>query len=51
MWKCVRDCAVGSGVDCGGFSDGDWNDEEFDNKDSCCIKNVWWNYKECMQVN
>ena len=50
-WKCVRDCAVGSGAECGGFSDRDWNDEVFDGKDSCCAKYVSWNYKECMNVN
>ena len=50
-WKCVRDCAVDSGVDCGGFSERDWTDEEFDDKSSCCTKYVSWNYKECMKVN
>eukprot|EP00956_Cyclotella_meneghiniana_P041703 scaffold236107_cov74-Cyclotella_meneghiniana.AAC.3 len=47
--KCVRNCAVGSGEDCGGFSDRDWEDELFDDKRSCCVEYVSWNYKECMK--
>ena len=47
-FKCVKDCPVGSGVDCGGYSDRDWNDEEFADKKTCCSTSVGWDYKNCM---
>ena len=49
-FKCVRDCAIGSGLDCGGFSDRDWGDEEFDDKSECCSTYLSWDYKECMSL-
>ena len=47
-FKCVKDCPVGSGTDCGGLSDRDWNDEEFADKKTCCSTAVGWDYKNCM---
>ena len=47
-FKCVKDCPVGSGVDCGGLSDRDWTDEEFADKKTCCSTFMAWNYKNCM---
>jgi hypothetical protein len=46
--KCMKDCPLGSGTDCGGLSDRDWADEEFPDKKSCCLKYVDYDYKNCM---
>lgn len=47
-YKCVRDCPVGSGFECGGLSDRDWHDEEFADKRSCCSKYVAYAFDNCM---
>ena len=39
--KCVQDCAVGAGPDCGGKAN--FWDQLFDSQSQCCEEMNWWN--------
>ena len=41
--KCVQDCDVGAGPDCGGRAN--FWDQLFDSRSICCDEMNWWNAK------
>ena len=48
-YKCVKDCDVADGADCGGRADGFWDLLwTFTTKEECCRTRVSWNFHECM---
>jgi hypothetical protein len=48
-YKCVKDCDVVDGADCGGLADGFWDlIWTFTTKEECCRTRVSWDFDGCM---
>ena len=48
-FKCVKDCDVADGADCGGLADGFWDlIHSYTTKEECCRTRVGWDINGCM---